>query len=127
MSEHYEAMSPIGIENWLRTCVTELTNAERDLRTARDEETNADIAYRSAHRRAMFNPDCPKVTRGGYTTAERDAWVDEQCAFQWQQYRLAMTKRESAQDSLRTKRDIATAVQSIGALVRTAYNLAGAA
>lgn len=120
-----EPMTPVGVENWLRRSVSALTKAESDLRDARDEETDADIAYRSAHRKAMFHPDCPRVTRGGTTTAERDAWVDEQCAEEWQTYRLAVAKRESAQDSLRVKRDVATAVQSIGALVRTAYSTAG--
>jgi hypothetical protein len=74
----------------------------------------------------MLSPECPTVSRGGTTTSERDAWVDAQCAEQWQSLRLAQTRREAAQDHLRTQRDIATAVQSIGALVRTAYSMAGA-
>ncbi|MGW1680522.1 hypothetical protein [Saccharopolyspora sp. NPDC002376] len=125
MTAPYEPLSPVQIEQKLRQCVTDLTKAEGALSTARDAETQADIAYRSAYRRAMLSPDCPRVTRGGYTTSERDAWVDEQCAEQWQDYRIAQTKREAAQDHLRTVRDVATAVQSLGALVRTAYAMAG--
>ncbi|MER7014527.1 hypothetical protein ABT324_24145 [Saccharopolyspora sp. NPDC000359] len=121
----YESLTPVQIEQKLRQCVTDLTKAEQALRTARDDETQAEVDYRSAYRQAMLSPDRPKVTRGGYTTSERDAWVDEQCAEQWQVYRIAQTQREAAQDHLRTVRDIATAVQSLGALVRTAYAVAG--
>ncbi|MEV0085235.1 hypothetical protein [Saccharopolyspora sp. NPDC050642] len=125
MTVSYESLTPVQIEQKLRQCVTDLTKAEQALRAARDAETHAEITYRSAYRRAMLSPDCPKVTRGGYTTSERDAWVDDQCSEQWEAYRLAQTQREAAQDHIRTVRDVATAVQSIGALVRTAYAMAG--
>lgn len=118
-------MSPVEVEHRLRQCVSRLAKAEKALRDARDEETNAEIVYRQAHRRAMFSGDCPKVTRGGYTTAERDAWVDEQCANEWRAYRLAIAKREAAADHVRISRDIAVTVQSIGALVRQAFSMAG--
>lgn len=125
MTQPYESLSPIQVEQKLRQVVTDLTLAEKALREARDEETTAEITFRAAHRAAMLSPQCPRVARGGCTTAERDAWVEDQCAGQWQAYRIAQARREAAQDHIRTVRDIATAVQSIGALVRTAYSMAG--
>ena len=124
-SDHYEALSPVQVEQKLRHCVTELTRAERELRTARDAETEAEIHYKSVYRKAILSADCPKVVRGGTTTAERDAWVDQQCEGDWQALRIAQARREAAQDHLRVQRDIATAVQSVGALVRSAYSVAG--
>lgn len=125
MSE-YESLSPLQVEQKLRQCVTALTQAEMTLREARDKETDAEIAYRSLYRRALLSGDCPKVTRGGYTVTERDAWVEEQCAAHWEAYRRAQAAREAAQDHVRTQRDVASTVQSISALVRQAYSMAGA-
>lgn len=122
-----EPLSPAQIEDKLRRCVTDLTNAENDLRQKRDAETEAEIAYRAAHRKAMLSSECPKVTRGGYTTADRDAWVDEQCAVEWEAYRRAQAKCQAAQDHVRTVRDISSTVQSIGSLVRQAFSMAGSA
>lgn len=127
MTEPYMPLTPVQVEQKLRQLVTDLTKAEQALRDARDAETAAEISYRSAHRRAMLSGECPKVTRGGYTTAERDAWVDDQCAEQWADYRIAQARREAASDHVRIQRDIAVTVQSLGALVRQAYAVAGIA
>jgi hypothetical protein len=125
MSE-YEPLSPLDVEAKLRGLVTELTAAQRVLRDARDSETAAEIAYRKAKARAFHDPDCPRVVRGGTTTAERDAWVDEHCEDAWAAFRIATTAREVAQDRLRVVLAIAETVRSLGASVRTAYGLAGA-
>lgn len=125
MSTSTEPLSPAQIEDKLRRCVSDLTRAELALRSARDVETEAEIIYRAAHRTAVLSPQCPKVSRGGVTTAERDAWVDRECITQWETHRRATTARESAQDYVRTVRDITSAVQSIASLVRAAFSLAG--
>lgn len=75
-------------------------------------------------RRAMFNPDCPKVTRGGATVSERDAWVEDRVADEYRAYRIAKVACEAAQDHMRATRDVAATVQSLGALVRQAYGMA---
>jgi hypothetical protein len=67
------------------------------------------------------------VTRGGYTTAERDAWVDDQVAGLRFDYDRATVVREAAQDRLRVLLAQAEIVRSLGASVRTAYEMAGAA
>jgi hypothetical protein len=112
-----EVLSPAQIEDKIRQCVSDLTRAD---------ETDAEIAYRAAHRQAMLAADAPKVTRGGYTAAEREAWVDQQCAEQWVTYRRAQTAREAAVDHARTVRDITSAVQSVASLIRASFSLAGA-
>ncbi|GAA2861047.1 hypothetical protein [Nonomuraea rubra] len=117
--------TPTGVEARLRRLVTDLTRAQQALAQARDAEVDAKHAYEAAKRRAMFSGDCPKVTRGGFTTAERDAWVDEQAAGQRYHYDIAVAKREAAQDHLRVVRDQAEIVRSLGASVRQAYEIAG--
>lgn len=124
MSE-YEPLSPLDVEAKLRGLVTEMSAAQKALREARDAETNAEITYKRARARAFHSPDVPHVTRGGTTTGERDAWIDEQVMDEWSVFRIATTGREVAQDRLRVVLAIAETVRSLGASVRTAYSLAG--
>jgi hypothetical protein len=122
----YQPLNPVQVEQKLRQCVTDLYAAEKQLAEARDAETNAELAYRRYHRQALLSDDCPKVTRGGCTVTERDAWVEEKCAQWFEHYRMAQTRSQAAQDHVRTVRDVASAVQSIASLVRQAYSMGGA-
>jgi hypothetical protein len=117
--------TPAGIEDRLRHLVNDLARAQMTLAGVRDAEVEAKHGYEAARRRAMFSGDCPKVSRGGYTTADRDAWVDEQAKTQRYQYDLAVAKREAAQDLLRVVRDQAMVVMALANSVRTAYAVAG--
>ena len=121
-----EPLTPMSIEAKLRHLVTELTRAQGALAQARDLEVDARHEHDRARRRALLSEKSPKVTRGGYTTAERDAWVDEQVTDLRFKYDRAVVTRESAQDHLRVLRDQAEIVRSLGASVRQAYELAGA-
>ncbi len=123
---HSEPLSPVDIEHRLRQSITELTRAQDDLRQARDAETDAELAYQSAHRRVLLSPECPPVRRDGYTAAERDAWVAQRVEDEYAAYRHAEARRKAAEDHLRTAREISSNVQSLGAMVRSAYQLAGA-
>jgi multidrug efflux pump subunit AcrA (membrane-fusion protein) len=120
-----EPLTPVAIEAKLRHLVGELTRAQSALAQARDLEVDAKHEHDRARRRALLSEKSPKVTRGGYTTAERDAWVDEQVADLRFKYDRAIVTRESAQDHLRVLRDQAEIVRSLGASVRQAYELAG--
>jgi hypothetical protein len=120
-----EPLTPLAIESKLRQLVTELTRAQSSLALARDLEVDAKHAWERARRRALLSEKSPKVTRGGYTTAERDAWVDDQVTDLRFAYDRAVVTRESAQDHLRVLRDQAEIVRSLGASVRQAYELAG--
>lgn len=118
-------LTPVDVEGRLRQAVTELTKSQAELRTARDVETDAELTYQSAHRRMLLSNECPPVRRDGYTAAERDAWVMQQVENEYGAYRHAKTRREAAEDHLRVTREIASTVQSLGAMVRSAYQLAG--
>ena len=121
-----EPLTPLAVEMRLRQLVNDLTRAQIVLREARDAEVDARHEYDRARRRELLSEKCLKVTRGGYTTAERDAWVDEEVTDLRFKYDRAVVTRESAQDHLRVLRDQAEIVRSLGASVRQAYELAGA-
>lgn len=121
------SLTPVDIESRLVGLVTEMTSAQRSLAAARDAETVAEIAYKRAKARAFHHNDCPHVSRGGHTVADRDAWVDTKVMDEWAQARVATTAREVAQDNLRVVLAVAETVRSLGASVRSAYSLSGAA
>ncbi len=125
MTEPMEPLTPVQIERKLRQLVNEMTKAQSALRETRDVEVVAKHAYERAYRAAMLSSDRPKVERGGYTTAERDAWVEEQAADLKEKYEIAEVIRKAAEDHLRVIRDQAMVVMSLGKSVNTAYNLAG--
>lgn len=124
--EPYEPLTPVQVERRLRQLVTALSKAKNDLEQARNVEVDAKHAYQSARRRALLSSDCPKVTRGGYTTAERDAWVDDQAAELEMAFDRAEATRKAAEDHLRTTRDQAVVVATLAKSVNTAYQMAGA-
>lgn len=119
------AAHPLAIEAKLRWLVSELTRAQQSLTKARDAEVDARHEYDRARRRALPLDKSLKVTRGGYTVAEQAAWVEEQRADLKFAADKATVVREAAQDRLRTLLAQAEIVRSLGASVRTAYELAG--
>jgi hypothetical protein len=121
-----EPLTPVDIERRLKALLNDLTRAQASLAQARDIEVDRKHDYERERRRAILSEKSPKVTRGGYTTADRDAWVDDQVADLRLAYDRAVVTRESAQDHLRVLRDQAEIVRSLGASVRQAYELAGA-
>ena len=122
-----DALTPVDIERRLRQLVNDLTRAQQALAQARDVEVDKKHDLNRERRRAMLSGKAPKVARGGYTTAERDAWVDDQVSGLQFDYDKAVIARESAQDHLRVLRDQAEIVRSLGASVRQAYEMAGSA
>lgn len=122
-----EPLTPVDIERRLRRLVSDLTRAQQALAQARDLEVDRRHELNRERRRALLSQERPKVTRGGFTTAERDAWVDDRVAALQLDYDKAVIARESAQDHLRVLRDQAEIVRSLGASVRQAYEMAGAA
>lgn len=118
-------LTPVDVERRLIALVTQITQAQENLRSARDIETEADIAHKKARLTVSHREDCPKPTRGGTTVAERDEWIDRQVFGEWSSYRRAETSREIAQDALRSVLAVAEVVRSLGSSVRTAYSMAG--
>jgi hypothetical protein len=121
----YEPLSPVAVEAKLRALVTALTQAQQTLSKARDAEVDAEIALMRA--RDEIAKAAPKVARGEFTVAEREAWIDTAVRDEWEVLRRAETERKNAEDLLRVTRDQASVVQSLARGVDTAYRLAGAA
>jgi hypothetical protein len=121
----YQPLNPVEVEQKLRHCIIQLYAAEKTLADCRDSEVNAELHYRSEHRKALLSDDCPKVSRGGVTVTERDAWVEQQCAAAFDSYRRWQAQCQAAQDHVRITRDVTSTVQSIASLVRQAYSMAG--
>jgi hypothetical protein len=122
-----EDLTPVAIEARLVSLITATTQAQTDLRAFRRAEVDAEVAYKRAKLAASFDGNCPKVTRGGYTVADRDAWIELQCIDQWEAYRRATVAREIEVDHLRVLAIEHESTRSLGASVRTSLSLAGAA
>jgi hypothetical protein len=99
--------------------------ARAELRRARDAEVEAQQAYKAALRRAILSPECPKVRRDHCTVAERDAWVEDQCAGEELAYALAKATRQAAADKAHTLRAQMSVQQSITKSVGDAYRGSG--
>jgi hypothetical protein len=120
-----DQLTPLTVEAKLRSLVNDLSVAQFALRQARDLEVDARHEHDRARRRALLSEKSPKVTRGGYTTSERDAWVDDQVGDLKFAADKATVIREAAQDRLRVLLAQAEIVRSLGASVRQAYDMAG--
>ena len=118
-------LTPIDCERRLRALVTDMTRAQAELRSARDAEVERKHEYEAAKRRAFLSADCPKPTRGGFTVADREVWVDDQCADEQRAYDIAVARREAAKDHLQTIRDQSMVVMALLRSISTAYNLSG--
>ena len=121
----YEPLTPVGVERKLRTLVNQLTAAQSTLAGLRDAEVSAKHLFERAHRAALLSADCPKVTRGGFTTAERDAWVEQRCVSEREAFDIAEARRKAAEDHLRTLRDQSVIVATLAKSVNLAYSMAG--
>jgi len=123
IDEH--ALTPVAAERRLLQLDTAMTQAELQLRRARDTEVDAKHAYEAARRQAGFDKDCPRVERGGATVDVRKQWIDDKCAKEQRAYDVAVAAREGAQDHHRTVRDQAMVAMALLRSVTTAYNMSG--
>lgn len=113
-----EDLTPLDCERKLRAIVNEMSRAEKELRLARDKEIDKKHEYQAAKRAAFLSKDCPRPTRGGYTVADREVWVDDQAAKEERDYDTAVARRQDAKDHLDTVKEQANSVQS---LLRSAW------
>lgn len=120
-----EPLTPVAVERKLRQIFNDMSRAQNVLSEARDIEVAAKHGYERAHRMAMLSDACPKVTRGGYTTAERDAWVDEKCSILRQAYEVAEARRKAAEEHLRTLYQQGTLAAVLAKSVHQAYAMSG--
>jgi hypothetical protein len=120
-----EPLTPVAVEQKLRQLVNDLSRAQIALAQARDDEVDRRHEYERARRKALLSGECPKVTRNGWTTSERDAWVEEQCTDLAFLAAKTTVVREAAQDKLRTLLATAEVCRSLSASVRASYEMAG--
>lgn len=120
----YEPLSPVAVEQKLRGLVTAMTNAQKGLASARDRETDAEIALMRA--RDVVAKEAPKVTRGEFTVGEREEFIDVAVRAEWEALRRAEVERKNCEDLLRVVRDQASVVQTLARSVQQAYSMAGA-
>lgn len=120
-----EDLTPIECERKLRALVTQMSQAQAELRQARDAEVDRRHEYEAAKRRAFLSAECPKPVRGGLTVADREVWVDDRCAEEQRAYDIATARREAAKDHLQTVRDTSMVVMALLRSVSTAYALSG--
>ena len=118
--------TPVDAEMRLRAIDAALDTAVDAVKAARDAEVTRHGAYKDARRTAMLSVKCPKVTRGGCTTAERDAWVEREAAAAEREYDRAKADREDAVDEMFKIKDQGAIVGKISDLMRQAYAMAGA-
>jgi hypothetical protein len=121
-----EPLTPPQIELKLRQIFADLDRAQTALAVARDTEVAARHEYLRAKRKAMLSGECPKVARGGWTTSERDSWVEQQCEDLELEAVKAEAFRAAAADHLKVLYTQAEIARSLSASVRASLGLAGA-
>jgi hypothetical protein len=118
--------TPEQAENALRWVLRAMHQAQKDLKAARDAEVDAKHVYEKARREAFFSPNCPKPERGGYTVADREAYIERATADERQAYELASKEKEAAQDHLRTLNSQSVVLAALSKNVNQTYNVVGA-
>jgi hypothetical protein len=117
--------TPVDAEMRLRALDLALDEVVQAVKRARDAEVTAWRQYRDTRNDAMLSDACPKVTRGGTTTAERDAWAEREAAPAEENYKRATAARENAVDEMFKFKDQALIAGKLSDLVRQAYATAG--
>lgn len=120
-----EPWTPVDAERALRWVLRAMLDAQEGLRTARDAEVGCKHDYESARRRAWFDEECPKPSRGGATVADRDAFVDRATAQERQDFEIAQATTAAAQDHLRTLNSQSVVLSALAKNVAQTYGVIG--
>lgn len=121
MTDH--ALTPAAAERRLVELEQKLDIATDMLRIARDAEVEAKHGFEAARRRAGFDKECPVVTRGGTTVAERTEWIEDKAAEAQRKYDIATAARQAAYDHLQTTREQGMICMALLRSANTAYNM----
>lgn len=124
MTDH--ALTPAAAERRLVELEQKLEQVTEMLKIARDAEVDAKHEFEASRRRAGFDKDCPVVTRGGITVAERTEWIDDKAAEAQRKYDIATAARQAAYDHLQTVREQGMICMALLRSTNTAYNMSGA-
>lgn len=125
-SSDFEPWTPVDAEKALRWVLRAMLDAQRGLAQARDVEIAAKHEYEAAKRQAFFAPDCPKPSRGGFTVADRDAFIERETSQERQDYELASATKEASQDHLRTLNSQSVVMSALAKNVQQTFSVIGA-
>lgn len=124
-TQYVNPLSLLDSQKQQRWALRAMWDATQELKAARDTEVDAEADYLSARRKAFFHPDCPVVVRGGVTTAERDAWVDQQVQDVEQKWKLAKATTQAAKDRLDTVRSQSVLISALAKTTQLIHANAG--
>lgn len=122
----FEPWTPVDAERAMRWVLRAMLDAQRGLAEARDVEVSAKHEYERTRREAFFRDDCPKPTRGGFTVADRDAFLEKATSVERERYELAQATTQAAQDHLRTLNAQSVVMSSLAKNVQQTYTVVGA-
>jgi hypothetical protein len=122
----FNPWTPVDAENALRWVLRAMHDAARRLAVLRDDEVTAKHRFEAARREAFFDGDCPRPERGGYTVADREAWIERATADERREYELATAAKEAAQDHLRTLNSQSVVLSALAKNVQQTYGVVGA-
>jgi hypothetical protein len=124
-TQYVDPLSLMDSQRQQRWALRAMWDATRELKEVRDLEVEAEADYLSARRQAFFDPKCPVVVRGGVTTAERDAWVDQQVEDYEQKWKLAKSTTQAAKDRLDTVRAQAMLISALAKTTQQIHGVVG--
>lgn len=124
-SQYVDPLSLMDSQRQQRWALKAMWVAKNDLAVLRDDEVRAEAEYLSARRRAYFRADCPVVVRGGVTTGERDAWVDQQVEDHEVKWKLAKATTQAAKDHMDTLRAQSILISALAKTTQLIHGVAG--
>ena len=124
-SQYINPLDLIEAQKFQRWVLRAMWDATNDLRAVRDAEVLAEQEYQSARRRAFFHPDCPIVTRGATTVADRDAWVDREVEDFEEKWKLAKATTQAAKDRMDTIRSQSVLISALAKTTAQIHGVVG--
>lgn len=109
-------VSPASIENEIRRLARKLEQKTDDLADLFEAAAKAEVTYKVEFAKAV-------LASNGKTVGEREAEATEQCAGLYFDRKVAEAVADAARESVRSMRDQLSAVQSVGALLRSQMEL----
>jgi hypothetical protein len=124
-SQYVNPLSLIESQKFQRWVLRAMWDATNELKTVRDLEVEAEQAFQSARRRAFFREDCPIVTRGATTVADRDAWIDREVEDLEEKWKPAKATTQAAKDRMDTIRSQAVLISALAKTTSLIHSTAG--
>lgn len=125
-TQYADPLSLIDAERQMRWVLRAMWDAKQALEFLRNDEVSVKHEFERARRKAALSDDCPRVTRGGFTVADREVWIDEQVAADRERFELAQVATQAAKDHAHTLQSQAVVMASLSKLVQQVHGTIGA-